>query len=147
MDSWKKTLVVHKDSASRMSTATAGTTTTTADQMLTSKPSTEDLNRLITDAINVMDDKKDVGRRVDALSARIIDELEYLIRNCIRSETSSAIIELHSQFSDQTSNGNKSNTDSVRTSSGGIASENEVKTLKRMTKMLRNPSYLKKKII
>ncbi|KAK6897269.1 Guanine nucleotide exchange factor LTE1 [Candida tropicalis] len=139
MDSWKKTLVVHKDSASRMSTATAGTTTTTADQMLTSKPSTEDLNRLITDAINVMDDKKDVGRRVDALSARIIDELEYLIRNCIRSETSSVIIESHSQFSDQTSNGNKSNTDSVRTSSGGIASENEVKNVEEDDQNVKEP--------
>ncbi|RCK54743.1 Guanine nucleotide exchange factor LTE1 [Candida viswanathii] len=103
MDSWKKTLVVHKDSNSHMSTTTSGSaavaSVATPTQGISSKPSTEDINRLITDAINVMDDKIEVGSRQDVLSARIIDELEFLIRNCITSETSSAIIELHSQFS------------------------------------------------
>ncbi|ODV65435.1 ras GEF [Hyphopichia burtonii NRRL Y-1933] len=44
--------------------------------------SSNDLNHLINNAINVInkDDEIKIGNRVDILSARIIDELEYLIR-------------------------------------------------------------------
>lgn len=45
--------------------------------------STEDLNKLINDSIS--DDI--IGDRVDCLSARIIDELEFLIRNYIQNDS------------------------------------------------------------
>ncbi|KAL6452134.1 LOW QUALITY PROTEIN: LTE1 Guanine nucleotide exchange factor LTE1 [Candida maltosa Xu316] len=83
MDNWKKTLGTHKHTGSEVSS-----------MAIASEESTENLNSLINDAINVMHEKTEIGSRIDALSARVIDELEYLIRYYIGSEHSSIIHEL-----------------------------------------------------
>ena len=65
------------------------------NRTMSTKPSTEDLDRLINNAMSVMNEKTVIGKRVDVLSARIIDELEYLIRYYISSESSSVIHEMN----------------------------------------------------
>ena len=87
MDNWKKSLIVHKVSSSA--------TDMPINRTMSTKPSTEDLDRLINNAMSVMNEKTVIGKRVDVLSARIIDELEYLIRYYISSESSSVIHEMN----------------------------------------------------
>ncbi|KAI5955875.1 LTE1 [Candida jiufengensis] len=81
MDGWKKSLVAH----SRESLFDIPY----SHKSLSAKPSSENLNHFIIDAINVVGD---IGNRVDVLSARIVDELEYLIRYYINDSNSNSII-------------------------------------------------------
>ncbi|KAI5966171.1 LTE1 [Candida pseudojiufengensis] len=81
MEGWKKSLVAH----SRESLFDIPY----SHKSLSAKPSSENLNHLVNNAINV---KSEIGNRVDVLSARIVDELEYLIRYYISDSNSNSII-------------------------------------------------------
>lgn len=72
VEGWKKT-IKHEKLALNESKSLSTTT------------QNENINKLITNAINVMGDT-DISNRFDVMSARITDELEYLIRQYITSE-------------------------------------------------------------
>lgn len=84
VDGWKKSFH-HAQPVSSVGTSTSN--------------DNNDLDTLITKTINVMteeDRRACIGDRVDILSARIIDELEYLIRYYIKNEASpNTILEDH----------------------------------------------------
>ena len=105
MDNWKKSLIVHKAASASSSSEMP------INRTMSTKPSTEDLDRLINNAMNVMNEKTIIGKRVDVLSARIIDELEYLIRYYISSESSSVIHEMN--YQDTNNNDNDDDDDEI----------------------------------
>lgn len=68
-----------------------------------SNKSTEEINQLINDSIS----EDIIGDRVDVLSARIVDELEYLIRNYIRNDASLNPTIIEGDSIDNTNNFNR----------------------------------------
>ncbi|EGW33123.1 uncharacterized protein SPAPADRAFT_66123 [Spathaspora passalidarum NRRL Y-27907] len=78
MEGFKKTLVNHNSGASLTSNTSQVTETGHSEH--------EGINKLITNANNDMDGGP-IGNRVDVLSARIIDELEFLIHHYMRNES------------------------------------------------------------
>ncbi|ODV80661.1 ras GEF, partial [Suhomyces tanzawaensis NRRL Y-17324] len=85
MDGWKRTIINTAHSHNRSHN----------DELISHKTiDNEDIDAVITDALNNIEDEKQeiIGHRVDVLSARIIDELEYLLRYYIRNDVSPGII-------------------------------------------------------
>ncbi|RLV95771.1 Guanine nucleotide exchange factor LTE1 [Spathaspora sp. JA1] len=84
MEGFKKSLTTHKSHGSFSDSS----------QVNTSAGTLEGMNKIITNAINVIDDCT-IENRVDVLSARIIDELEFLIRHYVRNDTVPNIFNSH----------------------------------------------------
>lgn len=94
VDGWKKTFNHNKSNSQPSASISANNTPTNHShnhsQITTRSVSTADLHTLINNAMNVMTEEEEskIGDRVDILSARIIDELEYIIRYYINNQLS-----------------------------------------------------------
>ncbi|CAL1198034.1 RasGEF domain family protein [Candida parapsilosis] len=96
MDGWKRSLSAH----SRTSDVEIKPSSALQREQSTSNASVNNLGDLICDAMHVVDERN-IGNRVDVLSARIVDELEYLIQYYMDSNSNSIIHEVDGCFIDE----------------------------------------------
>ncbi|KAK6454505.1 uncharacterized protein RJT20DRAFT_130643 [Scheffersomyces xylosifermentans] len=90
VDGWKKSMNHSKTFATRSNLSASPSMAE-----LAASERAEELNKLINNAASMMSEEESasiIGNRVDILSARIIDELEYLIRYYVRNDSGPATI-------------------------------------------------------